>query len=58
MIKLYLERREVMHKEKSIKREASMLAIMMIITFMAMFVILYKGYKNQKVSNQIKEEQK
>lgn len=47
-----------MHKEKSIKREASMLAIMMIITFMAMFVILYKGYKNQKESNQIKEEQK
>ena len=47
-----------MHKEKSIKREASMLAIMMIITFMAMFVILYTGYKNQKINNQIKEEQK
>ncbi len=47
-----------MHKEKSIKREAGMLVIMMLVTFMAMFVILYKGYKNQKVINQIKEDAK
>lgn len=47
-----------MHKEKSIKRETGMLVIMMLVTFMAMLVILYKGYKNQKINNQIKEEQK
>lgn len=46
-----------MNKEKSIKREACMLIIMMLITFAAMFVILYKGYKQQN-NIQIKEEQK
>ena len=57
MIKLYLERSEFMYKGKSIKQEIFMLIIMVILTFTTMFVILYKGYKNQNIKPQIEEKE-
>lgn len=36
------------------KKEMIMLYIMMILTFLSIFIILYKGYKNEEQTNENK----